>query len=114
MSKCPSCFIQEAQETLSFGILPCVACQARQDRLFSPQESIEIIPERIKQERQERGDSIEQPHLKGQLNKRWVDLWGQQAAKERGFTDKEIKNAEYVYDGIRTKNTAARYYKDRT
>lgn len=114
MTLCPSCFTNEATIHLSLGVLPCQSCKSRQDKLPSPQQSIEIIPERIKLERQERGDSIEQPHLKGELNKRWVDLWGEDAARERGFSEKEIKRAKYVYDGIRTKNSAARFYKDQT
>lgn len=95
---------------LTLGALPCKNCQTRQDKLPRPRQSIEIIPDRIKAERQERGDSIEQPHLKGELNKRWVDLWGEDAARERGFTEKEIKNAKYVYDGAPN----MRYYKDKT
>ena len=110
MQLCPSCFINEATQHLSMGSLPCVACRKRQDKLLSPSQPIEIIPDRIKAERQERGDSIEQPHLKGELNKRYLDLWGKDVAKEKGFTDKEIKNAKYVYD----KAPGMRYYNDRT
>ena len=90
--------------------MPCDACQNKHSKLLSPSEPIEIIPDRIKAERQERGDSIEQPHLRGELNKKWLDLWGTGAAKERGFTDKEIKNAKYVYDGAPGMN----FYKDAT
>lgn len=106
---CPSCFINEAQHHVSIGVLPCLECQTRMDKLPSPLQSVEIIPERIKSERQERGDSIEQPHIKGELNKRWVDLWGEDAARDRGFTNKEIKNAKYVADGV-----GLRYYNDKT
>jgi len=92
------------------GVLPGKICKERLDKLPSPNQMIEIIPERIKAERQERGDSIEQPHLKGELNKRYVDLWGEDVARERGFTEKEIKNAKYVFDGM----PQGRYYKDAT
>lgn len=111
---CPSCFKNEAQTHQSLGILPCIGCKARLDSLPSPRQAVEIIPERIKSERQERGDSILQPHLKGELDKRWTDLWGTDAARERGFSEKEIKNAKYVSDGIRTKNNALTYYKNKT
>ncbi len=111
---CPSCFINEAIQHPSLGVMNCTQCQDRHSHLSSPDQTIELIPERIKLERQERGDSIEQPHIKGQLNKRWVDLWGKKAARERGFSEKEIKNATYVYDGLRSKNTALRFYKDAT
>jgi hypothetical protein len=110
MPLCPSCFQTPAIMHLTLGVLPCASCKARLDKLPSPRQTVEIIPERIKTERQERGDSIEQPHLKGELNKRWVDLWGESAARERGFSSKEIKNAKYVYDGA----PGIRYYKDRT
>lgn len=96
------------------GLLPCVECKARQDQLPSPHIVAEIIPERIKAERSERQDSIEQPHMKGELNKRWVDLWGEKAAREHGFSDKEIKNAKYVMDGVRGERGAIRYYKKST
>ncbi len=115
MSKCPSCFTNEAIKHNSLGLLPCDTCKKRLDSLPSPRQAVEIIPERIKTERQERGDSILQPHVKGELDKRYVDLWGADAARERGFSEKEIKNAKYVSDGIRTKNTAQiSYYKNRT
>jgi hypothetical protein len=109
MNNCPSCFSASAQKHISLGLLPCKSCQDKHDNLLSPSMPIEIIPDRIKAERQERGDSIEQPHLRGELNKKWLDLWGTGAAKERGFTDKEIKKAKYVYDGC-----GIRYYGDST
>ncbi len=109
-NNCPSCFAAPAQVHLTIGLLPCIACQNRQDRLPSPQQAVEIIPEYIKEERQERADSIEQPHLKGELNKRYVDLWGEQAAREKGFSQKEIDKAKYVMDGV----PQMRYYNDRT
>lgn len=111
---CPSCYKNKGKQTLQGNLLPCTQCQERQDKLFSPNEPVEIIPDYIKDERKERQDSIEQPHIKGELNKRWVDLWGKQEAKKRGFSEKEIKNAKYVYDGLRTKNTATSYYKRST
>lgn len=111
---CPSCFINEAIPHSTLGPLPCKECAIRQSRLASPNQSIEIIPERIKAEREERADSILQPHLKHELDKKWVDINGEQAAKDRGFSDKEIKNARYVSDDIRTKNTALSYYKNST
>ncbi len=85
MQQCPSCFKNPPTKHLTLGLLPCSECTQRQDKLLSPSDPIEIIPDRIKSERQERGDSIEQPHLKGELNKKWLDLWGEGAAKERGF-----------------------------
>jgi hypothetical protein len=111
---CPNCSKNQGIKHQTLGILPCGECKARLDKLPSANQQIEIIPERIKAERQERADSIEQPHIKGELNKRWIDLWGVKAARERGFTAKEIKNAKYVYDGLRTKNTATHYYKEQT
>ncbi|HEX9059116.1 MAG TPA: hypothetical protein VF941_02960 [Clostridia bacterium] len=61
---------------------------------------VEVIPDYIKAERKERQDSIEQKHFKGELNKRWLDLYGPEMAKASGFSDKEIKNARYVTDGV--------------
>lgn len=111
---CPSCFAAPAVRHPHFGILPCLQCKARLDALPTPTQQVEIIPEYIKEERKERQDSIEQPHFKGELNKRWVDLWGKKAARDRGFTNKEIKNAKYVMDKARNGNTGIKYYKDAT
>lgn len=111
---CPSCFAAPAVRHPHFGILPCMNCKARLDSLPTPTQQVEIIPDYIKKEREERQDSIEQPHVRGELNKRYVDLWGEKAARDRGFTNKEIKNAKYVYDGLRNKNSAVKYYKEST
>ena len=112
---CPSCFKRKGIKHATLGILPCKVCSDRQDSLLSPSQSVEIIPERIKAERIERADSILQPHVKGELDKRWTDLWGEQAARDRGFTDKQIKNAKYVSDEQRSKSgVALRYYKEST
>jgi len=112
MSKilCPSCYKNPVTKHPQFGIPNCDECNDRQAKLLSPSDPVEIIPERIKLERQERQDSIEQSHYKGELNKRWVDLWGEQAALDKGFTKKEIKNAKYVMDRARDKNTGISYY----
>jgi hypothetical protein len=107
---CPNCFAEPANTHPVLGVLPGDVCKKRLDALPAPKDQVEIIPDRIKAERQERQESIEQPHLKGELNKKWVDQWGADAARERGFTDKEIKNAKYVYDGA----PGVRYYKDQT
>ena len=111
---CPSCFKRKGIKHATLGILPCKVCQDKHNSLLSPSQSVEIIPERIKAERIERADSILQPHVKGELDKRYLDLWGAEVCKEKGFTDKEIKNARYVSDDIRTENTALSYYKNRT
>jgi|GEM_PF-2204232 len=112
--KCPSCNKKEGKQHLTLGLLPCIECQERHSKLSSPNQAVEIIPERIKSDRQEHGDSILQPHVKGELDKKWIDLWGKKAAKDRGFTEKEIKNAKYVSDGIRSNNYGMTYYKNGT
>lgn len=109
---CLNCHKNEAQTSQQIPVLPCRECQNRQARLPSPHISVEVIPDRIKAERRERQDSIEQPHFKGELNKRWVDTWGVQAAKEHGFTDKEIKKAKYTMDEARGERGNMSYYKN--
>lgn len=107
---CPSCYKNKGKQTLQGNLLSCQSCQDRHDKLFSPSEPVEIIPDYIKEERKERQDSIEQPHFKGEANKRYIDLYGKKVMKEKGFTDKEIKNAKYVMDSV----GGIRYYKDQT
>lgn len=114
MNNCPACLNNPAIVHPRMGLLPCAGCTKRQNALPRPHIDVEIIPEYIKEERTERADSIEQPHVAGDLNKRYVDLWGEQAARDRGFSEKEIKNAKYVYDKLRTKTRATKYYNDST
>lgn len=97
--KCPVCRTNDAIKDPYYGYLPCERCQLEQSRLKRPGNIPEFTSDTIKEGRKEFKDDIEQPHRKGEVNKRWVDLHGVDAAKRHGFTDKEIKKARYVYTG---------------
>lgn len=90
--------------------MPCTDCQKRHETFLKPGHQAEFTTSSIKDGRQEYADDIEQPHYKGHLNKKWLDIYGASEAKKRGFTESEIKNAHYVYDGA----PGLRYYNDRT
>lgn len=92
---CLNCHLHPAVIDASFGVLPCRSCQAQPH--VSAGEQVEYIPERIHEDRKAQRNDIEQPHRQGKLNKRWVDLYGVKKARERGFSQKEIDAAEYVY-----------------
>lgn len=111
---CSNCNTNNAVITSGGNVIYCDPCNNKHEQLKSPEPFVEVIPDRIKAERHERQDSIEQAHLKGELNKRWVDLWGEQAALDKGFSKKEIKKARYVMDQARGSNGGLKYYRDST
>jgi hypothetical protein len=82
-------------------------CQKRLDSLKKPGGQVEFTTESIKDQRRAYQNDIEQPHRKGQLNKKWLELYGKEKAKKMGFTDQEIAHASYVYD-------EDKYYGDKT
>ncbi len=104
--KCPVCKINDAIFDEYWGYLPCKPCQDRQSKLDKPKTQIEFTSDSIKEQRKANADDIEADHRSGVLNKKWVDIHGVEAAKCRGYTDKEIKEAKYVYSGDTT------YYKE--
>ena len=95
--KCPVCGVNDATIDPYWGLLPCKPCMDRQAGLAKPRGQVEFVGEDIKLQRLKFHKDIVQPHRKGELNKEYVDLYGAKRAKQEGFTDKEIKNAKYVY-----------------
>ena len=107
--RCPNCHLVPAKRHPVLGVLPCDRCNKRQTKFTKPGSQVEFTTTSIKLQRAEYGDDIEQTHYKGQLNKKWVDIYGPAEAKKRGFSDKEIAEAKYVFDGA-----GVRYYNDAT
>ena len=103
---CPVCQKNKAILDEYYGYLPCQACQNRESQLKKPGSIPEFTSEKIKEGRKQFADDIEQPHYKGHLNKRWLDIYGTKAAKRHGFSEKEIKHAKYTYNGL------GKYYKE--
>ena len=97
--KCPACGKNDAIKDDYWGILPCKSCQDRQANLNKPKAQTEFTSDSIKEQRKIYAKDIEADHRSGQLNKAWLDIHGVKAAKRRGYTDKEIKEAKYVYAG---------------
>jgi hypothetical protein len=95
--KCLSCQTNNAIEDKTYGILPCLECQNKTHK--TPSDIPEFCGDDIKTQRKQQADDIECHHRCGQLNKRWLQLYGKESAKRHGFSDKEIKEAKYVYDG---------------
>lgn len=102
---CPVCHIGTARNHPIFGILPCPKCQSKHKLLQGLSPRVEFTSESIKLQRQAHLEDITPMHnLKG-LEKSWLDKYGPKKAKQRGFTDYEIKHATYGFDGMDT------YYK---
>lgn len=106
MTKCPLCKKEEAFVDPYWGMLPCLKCRSK--RKDKPSKQSEMVGEDIKEQRRAYAKDIRPPHRKGQLDKGWVEQYGVKKAKQRGFTDKEIKESTYVWDGDDTNS----YYKN--
>ena len=96
--KCPVCLKNDAEWDEYYGWLPCRSCRDKQAGLAHPGGQVEFVGEDIKLQRQKFHKDIVQPQRKGELNKEYVDLYGADKARKEGYTDKEIKNARYVYN----------------
>ena len=81
-----------------YGWLPCASCMEAQSKLTKPGNIPEFVGEDIKLQRQKYHNHIIQPHRKGELNKEYVDIYGADRARKEGYSEKEIKNARYVYE----------------
>lgn len=102
---CPRCRKNKAVLDPYYGYLPCEDCQEQQRKLKRPSRQIEFIPDYIKVDRRAYSTDFLPPHRKGQLDKGWVNRYGKKKAKAKGFSDREIKNAKYVWN-------SEKYYKD--
>lgn len=93
--KCLNCHKREAQKHDTYGILPCKECQAKPYK--SARKLPEFTSEQIKQERKEYAEDIEQPFRKGEPNKRYIEIYGKERARQIGMSESEIEHAKYVY-----------------
>lgn len=96
---CPICKTNPASYNPYYGYLPCVQCTIKQKTLKRPKESVELLPQRIKDDRKAYGKDFLPFHRKGQLDKGAVERYGVKKVKQQGFTDKEIKEAKHVWAG---------------
>lgn len=95
---CKQCNQNPAFVHPAFGILACEECRGIQAILPKPGKQTEFTSQDIKEQRKAYSDDILQTHNRGQLSKEYLDRYGVQAVKRRGFSDKEIKNAKYVWN----------------
>lgn len=97
--KCNICHIGKARIHPRYGLLPCLSCEKKQASLRSPLTPVEFTSESIKEQRKAYRKDFLPMHNRGELDKGFVERYGAKKAKEHGFTDKEIKNARYVWSG---------------
>ncbi len=91
---CPVCNINETVKSSSYGVLPCIACQARRSKQSSPDHLVEFTSNSIKSQRKEYAKSIIAPYRSGELSKEYLDAYGTKNIKP---TAKEVKKAKYVW-----------------
>lgn len=91
--KCVTCHKNKAINSPQFGVIACEPCQKKTREITS--RTAEIIPEHIKEEREQYKDMTEQPFRNGFLNKRYVELYG---TSKIDVTEEEVKNSTYVFD----------------
>lgn len=87
---CLVCKHNPAIKHPTFGFLPCLDCQQRTKR----KSVVELIPERIKDDRKKHKDHTIQPFRKGFLSKEYVEQYG---TKHIDVTPEEVKKAKRVW-----------------
>lgn len=95
---CPVCKVNPADKDDYYGYLPCKPCRDRQANLKKPGKAEEITSETIKQGRKEYWGDIHGAHRKGKASREFLEKFGKEAMKRQGFSDKEIKDADYVWN----------------
>ena len=96
-SDCPVCLENEVDIHPVYGVLPCESCQQEADTV-GINEKHEYTSSSIKNGRIERQASHYQPYYNGVLSKEFIERHG--TSKLAGVTQKDIKNAKYVYKHI--------------
>lgn len=101
---CPVCKVNDAVFDEYYGWLPCLSCRKRQKTLRKPTKQVEFTSSDIKLQRRAYLKDFLPMHNRGQLSKEWLDTYGTKKAKQRGFSDTEIKKAKKTW-------TSETYYK---
>ncbi len=94
---CLNCNKGRAQYISPYGWVSCRSCQKRQKQ-YTVRETIETIPEELKEQRKEYATDVLQRYRGHVANSRYIKKYGSE-----GFTEEEIKNAQDVFP---------EYYKD--
>ena len=89
--KCPQCQKNKAVKHETYGVLPCLACQQKDE---PPKLSPELVPDRIKQDRNENYASTIQAYRGNTLSKEYLERYGTKFIKP---SKQDIKNAKYVW-----------------
>ena len=95
--KCPNCHQGKAEQSNTFGVLPCAECRKRQSSLQIPKSQVEFTTESIKEDRLAYAEDIIQPHRGNTLSKEYVEKYGKKGLGN--ITDEELAKAEYTWDG---------------
>ncbi len=90
-AKCPTCE-NEGEMSKRFGLIACKDCRTKETKLSD--RTYEVVPDHIKQEREEYKSQTIQPFRNGVLSKEYVDLYG---TKYIDATPEEVKNAKNVW-----------------
>ncbi len=90
--KCPTCQINKAEIVPQFGVIACKDCRSKETKLS--ERTYEMLPQHIKDEREEYKAQTIQPFRNGVLSKEYVDLYG---TKHIDVTLEEVKNAKNVW-----------------
>ena len=98
--KCPQCRKEDANIDGELGILPGNSCQKQNAGVISPSQAFtyDFASPKTKADRKEYASEMFQPWVNGVLSKEFIEANGTE--KLAGITEKDIKNAKYVYKGI--------------
>lgn len=95
---CAVCHTRPALSHLLLGYLPCQECQTRLANLNHPGSLIDLVPQRIKNDRRAGLPDTLPAHRKGHASREFRDRYGAVTMQRQGFSNEEIKNATYVWN----------------
>lgn len=101
MKLCLTCSKEPAVIHPVYGVMPCQTCSNRRSQNSLPQRPVEFVGADIQQQRAEYGKSIIQPWRGDTLSKEYLELNGTKGIK---VTEKDVKNAKYVWGDTYSKN----------
>ena len=95
--ECLVCQKNEAQTHPSLGVLPCVPCQDKDQKIEKPKRGREFTTNAIKESRKEYAKDTVQPFRGGVVSKEYIDLYGSESL---GVSKQDIKNARNVWGDV--------------
>ena len=98
--RCPQCKKNKAQYDREYGILKCKECLYEDSQIPKPGQgkTYDFASPSTKLQRKTHGSEMVQPYVDGVLSREYLEINGTRGLAN--VTEKDKKNAKYVYKGM--------------